>query len=387
MAITSEFNAAVNQIATERGIPVETVLDSIRLALVSAYKKDFGDSLDPEAEVVADLDQLTGAVRILVNGKDVTPEGFGRIAAQTAKQVILQKIRETEKDAIISEYSEKLGTLMTGVIFRIDRDLVVLDLGKAHGLLLPSEQVPGEEYRVGQRLRVLVKDVHESGRGPEVLVSRASPEFIVKLFEQEVPEISTGVVKIEAIAREPGSRTKIAVSSSDDRVDPVGSCVGQKGVRVQSVIAELHGEKIDIVPFSAQEERFIAAALSPAKVTSVSLDSENRVATVTVPEDQQSLAIGKDGQNARLANRLTKWKIDIKGSSAGFGTANATSDNTSGIDSERASGIWDELIRKVREEEAQSQETPVEDEAQPEESQDDSPESEVAEESPVAEEN
>ncbi|HDQ88677.1 MAG TPA: transcription termination/antitermination protein NusA [candidate division WWE3 bacterium] len=371
MAITSEFNAAVNQIATERGIPVEVILESIEMALVSAYRKDFGEGLAEDVEVTAKVDFATGEAQILKEGKDVTPAGFGRIAAQTAKQVILQKIRETEKDAIIEEYSEMVGTIVTGVIFRMEHDLVVLDLGKAHGVLLPSEQVPSDEYRTGQRLKVLIKEVKDSGRGPEVLVSRADPEFISKLFEQEVPEILSGVVRIEAISREPGSRTKMAVSSSDDRVDPVGSCVGQKGVRVQSVIAEIHGEKVDIVPFSDNEAKFIAAALSPAKVTDVVLNREEKTAVVTVPEDQQSLAIGKDGQNARLANKLTKWRIDIKGVVGAFGDDSEDEEGSSldgestSIGPKGASGIWDDVIKKVRAEEAQKKvddEEAVEDE-------------------------
>jgi len=359
MAVTTEFNAAVNQVAAERGIPVEVVLESIEMALVMAYKKDFGGDLSEEVEVTAKLDPATGEAKVFKEGKDVTPAGFGRIAAQTAKQVILQKIRETEKDAIIEEYSKMVGTIVTGVIFRVENDLVVLDLGKAHGVLLPSEQVETDDYRINQRLKVLIKEVKDSGRGPEVLVSRADPDFIAKLFEQEVPEILSGVVKIEAIAREPGSRTKMAVSSTDDRIDPVGSCVGQKGVRVQAVIQEIHGEKVDIVPFSDNEAKFIAAALSPAKVTDVVLNREDNTALVTVPEDQQSLAIGKDGQNARLANKITKWKIDIKGVAGSFSgdadeSAKENSSEKVSIGPKGSSGIWDDLIQKVRDEEIEA---------------------------------
>jgi N utilization substance protein A len=391
MAVTTEFNAAVNQIAAERGIPVAVILESIEMALISAYKKDFGEGLSEEVEIAIKLDPITGEARILKEGKDVTPAGFGRIAAQTAKQVILQKIRETEKDAIMEEYSGLIGTVLTGVIFRIENDLVVLDLGKAHGVLMPSEQVSSDEYRQGLRLKVLVKDVKDSGRGPEVMVSRSDPEFISKLFEQEVPEILSGVVKIEAIAREPGSRTKMAVTSSDDRVDPVGSCVGQKGVRVQSVIAEIHGEKVDIVPFSENEAKFIAASLSPAKVTDVALDRENKVAVVTVPEDQQSLAIGKDGQNARLANKLTKWKIDIKGVVGSFGDDSLEGGDSKGesvsIGPKGASGIWDDVIKKVRAEEAQKKsDLEVEESSTQEDSSQESVETtDMVEENPVEE--
>ncbi len=359
MAIT-EFNAAVNQIAAERGISIESVLESIELALISAYKKDFGEGLSAEVEIEADLDPLSGEVKILSDGKDVTPAGFGRIAAQTARQVILQKIRETEKDVILAEYADKIGTIVGGTVLRMDNDVIVLDLGKAHGVLLPSEQVPSEKYQTNQRLKVLVKNAKDSGKGPEVIVSRADPEFIAKLFEQEVPEIASGVVKIEVIAREAGSRTKMAVSSSDERVDPVGSCVGQKGVRVQSVIAEIYGEKVDIVPFSQNEEKFIAAALSPAKVTEVSLNREAHTALVSVPEDQQSLAIGREGQNARLANRLTKWRIDIKGLEGVFGEDGAFVESAQKEDAPTGS-IWDDVMKKVLEEEgARVNETPEE---------------------------
>ncbi len=344
MAIT-EFKAALNQVATERGISVEDVLDSIRTALSSAYKKDYGESEEIEVE----LNSNTGEAKILKDGKDVTPAGFGRIAAQTAKQVILQKIRETEKQVIFDEFEDKVGTILTGVIFRIEGNRVVLDLGKAHGILPQSEQVESENYRVNQRLKVYVKDVKKGTRGTEIIVSRADAEFVKKLFEQEVPEISMGTVSVKAIAREPGSRTKMAVASTDEKVDPVGSCVGQKGVRVQSIIAELYGEKIDIIPFSSQIEKFIAASLSPARVTDVSIDEEEHKATVSVPEDQQSLAIGKEGQNARLANKLTKWKIDIKGAKGIFDVESGNTIN-SGRKEEKAAGVWDAAIAKVAEE-------------------------------------
>lgn len=351
MAIT-EFNAAVNQIASERGISVESVVESIESALVSAYMKDYGEDLAEETEITAELDPLTGEAKVFKEGEDVTPAGFGRIAAQTAKQVILQKIRETEKDVVLEEYREKMGEIVSGHIFRIENDVVVIDLGKAHGILLPGEQVPEEEYRTNQRLKVLVKRVKDTGKGPEVIVSRAAPEFVVQLFKQEVPEIASGVVTIEAIAREPGSRTKMAVSSSDDRIDPVGSCVGQKGVRVQAVIAELSGEKIDIVPFSEDEAKFIASALSPARVTEVALDREEKKAIVSVPEDQQSLAIGKAGQNARLANKLTNWRIDIKGAA---GILEEGGEGAAG-EPEVRGGIWDDLIQQVRTDEEEAAE-------------------------------
>lgn len=349
MAVT-EFIAALNQVATERGISVDSVLESIRLALASAYKKDKkegGEEIELE-EISVELNKDTGEAVILKDGKDVTPSGFGRIAAQTAKQVILQKIRETEKQVILTEYKAKLGTLVNGHVFRMENGIIVLDLGKAQGVLPQFEQVPNEQYRLNQKLKVLVKDIRESSRGTDIIVSRADPEFVKKLFEQEVPEVASGVVRIEAIAREPGSRTKMAVSSGDEKVDAVGSCVGQKGVRVQSIISELFGEKIDIIPFSNNTEKFIASSLSPAKVTEVVLDEENKRAVVSVPEDQQSLAIGKEGQNARLANKLTRWKIDIKGTAGLFGSPGSVVAAQDDKDRLGVRGIWDAEIKEAK---------------------------------------
>ncbi len=364
MAIT-EFSAALNQVATERGIPAESVLESIKTALISAYKKDFEQpdakdiktatkpSVDkddkteeePEDNFEVDLNPDTGEAKILKEGKDVTPAGFGRIAAQTAKQVILQKIRETEKGVILKEFEEKIGTVVSGTIFRVENNVATLDLGKAHGILPPNEQVPAEQHKLNQRVKVLVKEIRETPKGTEIIVSRADPQFVERLFEQEVPEIASGTVIIEAIAREAGNRTKMAVSSKDERVDPVGSCVGQKGVRVQSIINELFGEKIDIVPYSPNLDKFIAASLSPAKVVEVELNQEEQSATVSVPEDQQSLAIGKEGQNARLANKLTKWKIDIKGVGNVFSDSG---EKGAGKNSTAVKGIWDEEISKKK---------------------------------------
>lgn len=353
MAI-SEFNAAINQVATERGITVESVLDSVRTALASAYKKDrkeAGEEVVLE-DIVVDLNPDTGEVKIIKDKKDVTPSGFGRIAAQTAKQVILQKIRETEKEVVTTEFKSKIGQIMTGVVFRIESGFVTLDLGKtrAQGVMPSGEQVPAESYRLNQRLKVLVKDIKDTPRGTEVIVSRSDPDFVVKLFEQEVPEISSGTVVVEAVAREAGSRTKMAVSSKDAKIDPVGSCVGQKGVRVQAIISELFGEKIDIIPYYNVTEKFIAASLSPAKVTEVVLDKENKRAVVTVPEEQQSLAIGKEGQNARLANKLTKWKIDIKGVAGVFSTDSDQAIELGSKEDKKIVGVWDEAIKKVEEE-------------------------------------
>ncbi len=357
MAIT-EFSSALNQVATERGIPVENIIESIKEALVTAYKKDRkenGEDIDDSEGIVAKLNSESGEVNIIKDLVDVTPAGFGRIAAQTAKQVILQKIRETEKEQIIKEFKSKIGEIVSGHIFRMEGGLIILDLGKSHaqGIMPPQEQVQTESYRINQRLKVLVKDVRMGPKGTEIIVSRSDADFVIKLFEQEVPEIASGVVTVSAIAREAGSRTKMAVHSKDDKVDPVGSCVGQKGVRVQSIIAELFGEKIDIVPFSNTVEKFIASSLSPAKVTEVEIFEEDKRAVVSVPEDQQSLAIGKEGQNARLANKLTKWKIDIKSAEGLYSDdksdgASADKSRSSKAANAKVVGIWDKNIKNIK---------------------------------------
>jgi transcription termination/antitermination protein NusA len=313
MAIT-EFSAALNQVATERGISPEQVISSIKEAIIAAFRKDNPNVATEDEELTVEMSPEDGSVKVLKGNKDVTPAGFGRIATQTAKQVILQKVRETEKEVIIKEYRSKIGSIVNAVIFRADSGLVIVDLGKTQGIMPPHEQVPNETYRLNQRIKVLIKEIQNTPRGEEVVVSRSDPNFVKELFSIEVPEINSDVVKIESVAREAGSRTKIAVSSSDSHVDPVGSCVGQKGVRVQTIIKELGTEKIDIVTFSADTEKFIAQSLSPATVTKVVLNIDTKTATISVPEDQLSLAIGKEGQNVRLAAKLTGWKIDIKGS-------------------------------------------------------------------------
>lgn len=313
MAVISEFAAALNQICAEKGISRDSVLETIKLSLVSAYRKDFGGQLE---DVTAEIDPDTGEAKILSGEKDVTPPFFGRIASQTAKQVLLQKLREAEKDAVISEMRKKVGTVISAHIFRVDKGNVIFDLGRCQGVMPPSEQISGENYQVNQRLKVLIKEIRENealGRGPEVIVSRSDGKFVESLFTLEVPELNSGTVVIKNIAREAGSRTKMAVMSNDSRVDPVGSCVGQKGVRVQAVIAEINNEKIDIISYDENQDKFIAAALSPAKVRDVILYKKRGEAKVLVTPDQLSLAIGKDGQNVRLAAKLTGWKIDISG--------------------------------------------------------------------------
>jgi N utilization substance protein A len=261
--------------------------------------------------------------------QDITPEtgtNFGRIAAQTAKQVIIQKLREAERNAQFSDYKAKERTLQNGIVQRVEGDTVLVDMGKATGVLFPSEQMRGEKYEIGQRLKVLVLHVEPASKGPKITLSRSHPDMVRKLFELEVPEIYNGTVEIKSVAREAGSRSKIAVISNQEGVDPIGACVGQKGSRVQTVMNELGGEKIDIIEYSDDPVKFIANSLSPAKILNVQLDEDNKEAKVGVLEDQLSLAIGKAGQNVRLAARLTGWKIDINGEKLGTEEASAESE-------------------------------------------------------------
>jgi len=307
----TEFASALNQVCSERGIEPEVVIDSIKHAILAAYRKDYGE---PE-DILVDLNPETGEVALTKDKKNITPSGFGRIAAQTAKQVILQKIREAEKNAVLSEYSSKIGTIISGLIQRISGPIVTVSLGKAEAIMPPGEQSQNEKYMVNQRLKFYVVGIKEGNRGEEIIVSRAANGLLEGLFKQEVPEIASGAVEVKAIAREAGSRSKIAVFSTQMGVDPVGSCVGQKGVRVQAVINELGDEKIDVISFQEDPVEFIKAALSPAKDLTVKIAEKEKTAEVTVADDQLSLAIGRDGQNVRLAAKLTGFKIDIKGKS------------------------------------------------------------------------
>lgn len=307
----TEFASALNQVCSERGLEPEIVLDSIKQAILAAYRKDYGD---PEG-IVVDLNAETGEVALSKDKKIITPPGFGRIAAQTAKQVILQRIREAEKNAILSEYSSKVETVISGIVQRISGSVVTVNLGKAEGIMPPPEQSHNEKYFVNQRLKFYIVGIKEGARGEEIIVSRSSPGLLQGLFRTEVPEIAQGSVQIKVVAREAGSRSKIAVFSDQAGVDPVGSCVGQKGVRVQAVINELGDEKIDVIAYQGDPVEFIKSALSPAKDLQVKVDEKNKIAEVTAPDDQLSLAIGRDGQNVRLAAKLTGYKIDIRGKS------------------------------------------------------------------------
>ncbi|MDD5146930.1 MAG: transcription termination factor NusA [Candidatus Daviesbacteria bacterium] len=313
----TEFAAALNQIASEKGIDAEVVLDAIRMAALAAYKKDLLLRSEPIPEdfeeFTSAVDPVTGEISIFHGSENVTPPGFARIAASIAKQVIMQRLNEAERGTILAEYESKVGAIISGTIQRQEGNTFFIDLGRAEGVLPPQEQVRSEMYHQNQRLKFLVKEIREGGRGSEVIVSRSDPDLVKALFGLEVPEIQSGAVEIKVIAREAGSRTKIAASSKEEGIDPVGSLVGQKGVRVQAVISELGEEKIDIISFSGDPARFIAAALSPAKDIQVRLNETDKIATVTVPTSQLSLAIGKGGQNVRLAAKLTGWKIDIVG--------------------------------------------------------------------------
>ena len=313
----SEFALALNQICAERGIDPKVVIESIKQAIMAALKRDLGLELEVELEgYLVNVNEETGAIEVLKDGKDATPAGFGRIAAQVAKQVIMQRVREAEKEAIIGEYQEKVGIMVTGMILRFDGPNVVVDIGRGQAIMPPAEAIPNEFYRLNQRIAVFIKEIRETYKGKAIVVSRAAPELVKELFAREVPEVGSDAVEIVAIAREPGHRTKLAVKSTQDGVDPVGSCVGQKGIRVQAVINELNGEKVDIIEFSKDIKEYIANALAPAEGLSVEIDEKKRKATVTVPDDQLSLAIGKGGQNARLAAKLTLFKIDLKGEEA-----------------------------------------------------------------------
>jgi transcription termination/antitermination protein NusA len=315
------FLEALQQIARDKGISVDTLLDALANALVAAYKRMPGAA----EEAVVTVDPDSGEIRVygqeldedgnVVREWDDTPKDFGRIAAQTAKQVILQRIREAERDLKYEEYAGREGDIVTGIIQQSDNRYTLLDLGKVEALLPQAEQVPYERYEHGARLKAYIVEVRKTTKGPQIVVSRTHPGLIKRLFELEVPEISSGVVEIKAAAREPGHRTKIAVWSNDSNVDPVGACVGARGARVRMVTNELRGEKVDIVPFSDDPREFVMRALQPAKVKEVHLDEDSGTATVVVNDFQLSLAIGKEGQNARLAARLTGWRIDIKSES------------------------------------------------------------------------
>ncbi|MDZ4228296.1 MAG: transcription termination factor NusA [Candidatus Levybacteria bacterium] len=308
----SEFLLALNQVANERGVDVEVVLDTVKNAILAAYKKDHPD-IELE-EYSTTLDKNTGEATILHKKKNVTPPGFGRIAAQTARQVILQKIREKEKEAIIADYKLRVGTIVNGMILRFAGPNIIVDVGKTEALMPIPEQIPNEKYHLNQRLAVYISEIRAGLKGDEIIVSRSNNGLLEGLFKREVPEVAKGSVVIKNIAREAGIRSKIAVFSNQQGIDPVGSCVGQRGVRVQAIIQEFGGvEKIDIIQWQEDLKSYIAQALSPAKQVRVELDKkEEKVAHILVPVEELSLAIGRDGQNVRLASKLTGYRLEIE---------------------------------------------------------------------------
>ncbi|MFH1832715.1 MAG: transcription termination factor NusA [Candidatus Levyibacteriota bacterium] len=308
----SEFALALNQVANERGVDVSVVLETVKNAILAAYRKDNPDII--VEDYTATLNPNTGEARIFYKDKDVTPPGFGRIAAQTAKQVILQKIREKEKEAIVTDYRARVGTIVNGMVLKFAGPNIIVDIGKAEGIMPSQEQIPNEKYHLNQRLTVYILDIKPGLKGEEIIVSRAANGLLEGLFKREVPEVSQGTVVIKNIAREPGIRAKVAVSSTQSGIDPVGSCVGQKGVRVQAIIEEFGGlEKIDIIQWQENIKTYLANSLSPAKDITVELDEEGKTANVTIPQNELSLAIGQGGQNVRLASKLTGYRIEIKG--------------------------------------------------------------------------
>lgn len=356
--MNEQFEQALNQIAEEKAIDRNEILKMIEASLAAAFRKDYGkkdqnivveffpENLSTKVfdlkkvveEVTDPVKELTleEAKKLKKSAKvgeeiktDITPKAgakFGRIAAQTAKQVIVQKIREAERGAMFSDYKAKERQLVSGIVQRIEGETVLVDLGKATGVLFPSEQIKNEKYSIGSRVKVLILHVEPTAKGPKITLSRSHPDVVRRLFEIEVPEIFNGIVEVKSIAREAGSRTKIAVWSSQEGVDPIGACVGQRGTRVQVVMSELNGEKIDIISWSEDSVKFIANSLSPAKILNVELDEAKKEAKVGVLEDQLSLAIGKAGQNVRLAARLTNWKIDIIEEKIGGGNTVVSSD-------------------------------------------------------------
>lgn len=337
--MNEDLLGALDSIEKERGINKETLFEAIEVALISAYKRNFNHATNARVEI----DRETGKIKVFrsyevveeVSNKnlemdleqareidsnveigdnvelEVTPKDFGRIAAQTAKQVVIQRIREAEREIVYDDYVDKIEEVVTGVVQRLEQKNVFIDLGKAEAILPPEEQIPYERYRQGERIKVFIVDVQKTTKGPQIIVSRAHSGLLKRLFEMEVPEISDGIIEVKSAAREAGHRSKIAVYSSNTDIDPVGACVGPKGSRVQAITNELRGEKIDIINWNEIPEGFIINALSPAKVSRVTADIESKEARVLVPDDQLSLAIGREGQNARLAAKITGWKIDI----------------------------------------------------------------------------
>jgi len=322
--VNGELIEALKQLEREKQIAPDTVLEALKTSLASAYNRNFG----AEQEIRVDIHPETGRISVFSQEwvekegaepelieEEITPDNFGRIAAQTAKQVILQRIREAERENMYREYIDREGDIVTGIVEQSDQRYTLVNLGRVEALLPPTEQVPTERYDHGTRIKTYIVEVRRTTKEPQIIVSRTHPSLLRRLFELEVPEIYEGYVDIKSVAREPGYRSKIAVASRDASIDPVGACVGPKGSRVRMVVSELRGEKIDVVEWNEDPAQFVANALSPARVKTVKVNEADHTAEVIVPDNQLSLAIGKEGQNARLAAKLTGWRIDIKSES------------------------------------------------------------------------
>ena len=307
--MNAEFLEVLDHLTREKGIDREVIIEAVEAALVSAARKSVGPNV---VDVSVKIDRTTGAINIFTDGKEISGSGFGRIAAQTAKQVIFHKIREAERNAIFSEFSPKSGCLITGAMHRFERGSIIVDLGKTEGVIPKKEQSPKESFRPGDRIRAYCLEVSKTAKGPQVILSRSHPGLVKELFKLEVPEISQGIIEVKSISREAGARSKLAVYSKDEKVDCVGACVGMRGTRVKDIVRELHGEKIDIIRWNPKLEEFVTAGLAPAKVSEIRISSDKKRAEVMVEDDQLSLAIGKKGQNVRLAAKLTGLDIDIR---------------------------------------------------------------------------
>jgi N utilization substance protein A len=309
--MSRELIAIIEQIEREKGIKKEVLIQAVESALLSAVKRVI--DVKPDEQLTVSLDPVTGDIKAFKNQEEITSVDFGRIAASAARQVIIQKIREAEKDVVFGEFQGKVGEIASGTVYRFEKGNIVVDmLGKAEAVLLKSEQSPKEEFRQGQRIRALILEVKKENKGPQIVLSRKHPNFVKKLFEMEVPEIFEGIVEIKSISRQAGERTKIAVWSKDEKVDSVGACVGMRGGRVKNIVTELSGEKIDIVRYNDDIREYIKAAVLPAEVGEIKMDKANKRGELIVADDQLSLAIGKHGQNIRLASKLVGWELDVR---------------------------------------------------------------------------
>lgn len=308
-----ELLTVLEHIEREKGIDKEFLFKAIESALASAARKILGKK---EVEVSAVIDRNTGAIKILSEGKEIKSAEFGRIAAQTAKQVIIQKIREAERDIIFGDYQKRIGTITSGSVHRFEKGDIILDLGKTEAILPKSQQCQKERYKQGDRIRAYILEVNKTAHGPQVVLSRSDAAFVKKLFEIEVPEIAEGIVEVKAVAREAGERTKIAVCSKDEKVDAQGACIGMRGSRVKDIVRELQGERVDIIKWSDDTREYVKESLKPAEISEIKIDKANKRIEVVVPDDQLSIGIGKHGQNIRLASKLIGWEMDIRGKEA-----------------------------------------------------------------------